>query len=461
MKKYQPYEYQKRGTEFILKHKYCAIMLDSGMGKKVIALTAILILKYDYFDGDKVLIITQKHAARGSWINELNKWEHLKELRWSLIMGSDREKIAALHVDADVYITNVENIQWLINLGFWNFGTIVIDGLSNFKNEKSKRFRALQAVRSRTNRIVGLTATPAANGMQDLWAEFFLLDEGIRLGKNKYGFYERYFFTNRIWCGGTFRYYRELKNGAKEAICNAIADICMTAEKSDMEVLPVTRYEYMYADMDVQEYSKYQWLEKEMFLHMEDSGELNANSSVELSTKLLQMANGAVYDDEKRVLIIHQRKMEVLYELVERCNGKNVLIVYYFQHDRDIISKHFPEAKVICTDKDVNDWNNNKIHIGLMNPAAIGDNVDMYKGGNIIIWYSLTWSLKLYERMNNRLINYVEKNNVIVYHIVTRGTLDEKVIKMLAKKEKDNNVLMYAIQERQKELWETKLQEIL
>jgi len=461
MKKYQPYGYQKRATEFILQHNNCAIMLDSGMGKKVITLTAIQILKQDYFEGGRVLVVAQKHAAKKSWINELEKWEHLKNIKYSLIMGSDKEKIEALHKNADIYITNVENVRWLIELDFWNFETVIIDGLSNFKNEKSKRFQSLNSVRKKIKRLVGLTATPAANGMEDLWAEFFLLDGGERLGKNKYGFYERYFFVNKVWYGGNFRYSKELKNGAREAIYNAISDICITAEKSDIQDVPIVRYEYLYADMNAQEYSKYRWLEQEMFLSADNEEIMTVKNAMTLSTKLLQMANGTVYGNEKKVWTIHQRKIEILRELIEKCNGKNVLIVYWFQHDKEIIKKHFPEAKVISTEQDVQEWNNNKIHIGLMNPVSIGDNVDMHKGGDIIIWYSLTWSFKLYERMNNRLINYFDKNKVIVYHIITRKTLDEKVIKILAQKEDNDDSLKSAIQERQEELWKSKILEII
>lgn len=448
--KFYPYKYQKTAIDFIIKHDKCAIMLGLRMGKTVIALTAIYNLKYDYFEPSKVLVITSKKAIETIWLPELAKWEHLHTLKVSVISGTERKKKDALKKKADIYITNIECAQWLLEHNHFSFDVIVLDELSNYKNEKSKRFNTILTIRKHAKRLIALTSMPISNSFEDLWAEIYLIDAGQRLGRNKAGYLERYFYIERVWYGKKFKYKRVLKDGAKEAIYDAIADVCLTASSSEYIDLPIVSYENLYVEMNPNEYSRYRFMEKEMLIQLPQCNLLSAKNVSALSTKLVQMANGCIYDDDKRVHKLHQRKLDALELLIQETD-KHILIAYWFEHDKRSLMERFKQARVIQTVADINDWNCGKIPVGLMNPAVGGTGIDMHWGGNILVWYSLTWSLRLYEQMNNRLMTMSTKEQIKIIHIITKRTLDEKIIEVLNRKEKEQEALLNAIQQLQEE----------
>lgn len=446
--KFYPYKFQNEAIEFIIHNKMCALMLDIDMGKIVVALTAINILKYDCFDVNKVLIVTSKRVIQ-SWVKEKEKWEHLNNINMSVVVGNDRQKKQALNNNSDVYITNIESVQWLFDNNHFTFDMVVIDGLSNYKNNKSKRFITMLNVKKSVKRLIGLTYMPAPNGLDDLWAQMYLIDEGKRLGKYKTGFYERYFWIDRVWYGMEFRYKRVLKEGAEEAIYKAISDVCMTVKKEEYFDLPKVLYQNIYVFMSGSEYSRYKFMEYDMIMQTEKDTKIRVNNTVALASKLLQMANGMVYDNKKDVHRIHVKKLDALEQLIKDSDNKNILVVYWFNHDKFSLQERFDNARVIENAKDIDEWNNGKIKLGLMNPATGGENIDMHYGGSILIWYSLTWSLQLYEQMNNRIINRISSKYITIMHLIMKDTIDEKIIKILEKKNNNQNELLNAIYELQ------------
>lgn len=442
--KYSPHDYQSYATEFIISHPVCALMLDMGLGKTVITLSALWQLLLDYFLVGKVLVIAPKRVAEDTWSREFGKWDHLTGLTISKILGTKAERETALRADADIYIINRENVVWLVENYRWDFDTVVIDELSSFKSNKAQRFKAMKRVRPKIRRIVGLTGTPAPNGLLDLWPQMNLLDMGQRLGRFIGGYREQYFLPNKR--NRDIIYSYRLKPGAEEKIYQLISDICISMKAVDYLQMPEYISAKVEVEMNEKEQRLYDQLEKEMVLTV-GKEELDAVNAAALSNKLLQMANGAVYGEDKKVVQIHDRKLDALEDLIEAANGKPVLVAYWFKHDRDRILKRF-EARDIDTAKDITDWNEGRIPVALIHPASAGHGLNLQDGGSTIIWFGLTWSLELYQQLNARLWRQGQRNTVVIEHIITKGTVDEDVIRSLERKDAGQSALIESVKAR-------------
>lgn len=444
--KYTPYSYQQYAASWIIDKKYSALFLDCGLGKTVITLTAISVLLYDYFEITKVLVIAPLRVAHSTWDEEVAKWDHLKNIRISKVLGTEKERIAALNTKADVYIINRENVRWLVNFykADWPFDMVVIDELSSFKSSKSQRFKALRKARPLTKRIVGLTGTPAPNGLIDLWSQIYLLDGGERLGKTVTGFREKYFLPDKRNQHIIFTY--KPKEGAKEAIYEKLSDICVSMKAEDYLELPERIDNIISVELNSAVKKQYEVLEKELILSLDDS-DISAGSAAVLANKLLQMANGAVYDENGEVKYIHDEKLKALDELIEAASCRPVLIFYGYQHDKDRIMNCLSKLnpRILQSDKDIKDWNRGEVKILLAHPASCGHGLNLQAGGNIIIWFGLTWSLELYQQANARLHRQGQKETVIIHHIIAKGTIDEKVMKALADKNTSQTALIEAV----------------
>ena len=397
--KYEPHEYQEYAKEFVIKQNVSALFLDCGLGKTVIALTAIWELLLDYFDVRKILVIAPLRVARDTWPSELQKWEHLKGIEMSTVLGSEKDRVTALNRRANVYVINRENVEWLVENCRWEFDMVVIDELSSFKSHKAKRFKALKRVRPMIRRIVGLTGTPAPNGQIDLWAEIGLLDMGQRLGRFIGGYRERFFVPDKRSREMVFSY--KPREGAKEAIDELISDICISMKAADYLEMPKCIYNRVKVTMNEKERKLYQQLERDMLIPFED-GDIDAVNAAGLSNKLMQMANGAVYDENGAVKHIHDRKLEALEDIVEAANGKPVLIAYWYKHDLERIKKYM-RAVELDTAEDMRKWNAGEIPVAVIHPASAGHGLNLQAGGSTLIWFGLTWSLELYQQMNARL----------------------------------------------------------
>lgn len=451
--KYESLDYKEQIIDMIINKKINIIMSDFESDKELIVLTALNRLKFDYFEKGKIIVITSKYLAKEQWIKYINEYEHLKGMKYSVIIGAESTRKKALDKEADIFIINYDGVRWLINKGLWDFDIVVIGELSEYKNDKAVKYKALKGVINLTDRVIALTNEPASNGLEDLWAELYLLDDGKRLGMSKSGYYDRYFFTKRYWNGERYNYHREPKNGAKEALYKAISDICTIYELYDKCKEPICDYKKYTVEMSAKEYSKYRWLKESMCLEFEDGTKTKAYDTTSVLSKLLQMANGVIYDDNKNEHCIHKRKLDAVEEILKHINGRNVLIAYWFQHDKNSLMSRFPNAKVIDDTRDVKEWNEGKISIGLMNPAKGGPGIDMSVGGSILIWYSLTWSLKLYEQMNHRIIGKNSLSKKLIAHIVTLNTVDESIMKVLEKKEDNQQMLLDALKRQEGEVW--------
>lgn len=442
--KYVPHEYQEYAKEFIVNQNISALFLDCGLGKTVITLTAIWELMLDYFEVRKVLVIAPLRVARDTWPAELHKWEHLKGIEMSAVLGSERERVTALNRRADVYVINRENVEWLAGYGKWDFDMVVIDELSSFKSHKTKRFKALKKVRPMLKRIVGLTGTPAPNGLIDLWAEIGLLDMGQRLGRFIGGYRERFFVPDKRSREMVFSY--KLRDGAEEAIYGLISDICISMKAADYLEMPECIYNRVEVVMNEKERKLYQQLERDMLISFED-GDIDAVNAAGLSNKLMQMANGAVYDENKAVKHIHDRKLEALEDLVEAANGKAVLIAYWYKHDLERIKKYVGAVE-LDTAEDMRKWNAGEIPVAVIHPASAGHGLNLQAGGSTLIWFGLTWSLELYQQMNARLWRQGQKETVVIHHLMAKGTLDERVMEALEKKDCGQSALVDAVKAR-------------
>ena len=447
--KYNPHNYQKYAIDFILEHPIAAILLDMGMGKTSIVLTAIMELIYDRFEVNKVLIIGPLRVARTTWPEEIKKWEHLKGLRYSVVVGTAAERKAALKDDADVYIINRENVPWLIEQSGMSFDydMVVIDELSSFKSWQSKRFRSLMKVRPQVKRIVGLTGTPSSNGLMDLFAEFKVLDMGKRLGRFIGQYREWYFKPDRM--NGPIVYTYKLLPGAEEAIYKKISDITISMKGTDyldMPELISTEYKVY---LDEEEKAKYQALKEELVLQL-PGGEVTAANAASLSGKLSQLANGAIYDDDGSVNIFHQKKLDGLEDLIESANGKPMLVAYWFKHDLYRITERLSQLGVHYEKLDsvasIQRWNKGQIDVGLIHPQSAGHGLNLQSGGNIMIWFGITWSLELYQQTVARLWRQGQtEKTVSVIHIVTDGTVDERILKALEAKDFTQSALIDAV----------------
>lgn len=448
--KYEPHDYQKYAIAFIESHPVSAVLLDMGLGKTSITLTAINDLLFDSFLVHKVLIIAPLRVARTTWTAEVDKWNHLQNLICSVAVGTESERRNALLKRADIYIINRENIGWLVEESgvLFDYDMIVIDELSSFKNHKAKRFKSLMKVRPTVNRIVGLTGTPAGNGLMDLWAEFRLLDMGQRLGRFISRYRDKFFIPDKR--NGQIVYsYKPLPN-AEKAIYEAISDITISMKAADHLNMPELISTDYLVDMDDKEREIYERFKKNLVIELSSDKELTASNAATLSGKLSQMANGAVYDEAGECCRIHDRKMDALEDLIESANGKPVLVAYWFRHDLIRIMERLKKAGVyfcvISSDQSIKDWNNGKIAVGLIHPASAGHGLNLQNGGSILVWFGLTWSLELYQQTNARLWRQGQKSGtVVIAHIVTRGTVDEQIVKALQRKELTQSALIEAV----------------
>ena len=442
--KYKPYDYQTFATNFVLEHPACGLILDMGLGKSVITLTALWSLLLDSFDVGKVLVVAPKRVAENTWPTELKKWEHLDGLTWSLVLGSEKDRRAALQRRAKIYIINRENVTWLVDNYRWDFDTLVIDELSSFKSSKAQRFRALKRVRPRISRVIGLTGTPQPNGLLDLWPQMYLLDMGQRLGRFVGGYRERFFLPDKRNREVIYSY--KPKEGAEEKIYELISDICISMRAADYLDMPELVASRVEVQMNAKERKLYEGFERDMVLHLKD-GDLDAVNAAALSGKLVQMANGAVYGENRKVHHIHDRKLDALEDIIEAANGKPLLVAYWYKHDLERIRQRF-EVRTIDTPKDIADWNEGKIPVALIHPASAGHGLNLQDGGSTIVWFGLTWSLELYQQLNARLWRQGQKHTVVIQHIVAAGTHDEDIMNALEKKDMSQTALIAAVKAR-------------
>lgn len=446
--KYSPHEYQTYATNFILTHPVSAILLDMGLGKSVITLTAIYDLCMDSFQVQKVLVIAPLRVARDTWPSEIEKWDHLKGLTYSVVLGSEPERIEALRRSASVYIINRENVQWLIEdsgLPF-DYDMIVIDELSSFKSCQAKRFRALLKVRPTVRRIVGLTGTPSSNGLMDLWAEYRLLDMGKRLGRYITHYRNRYFIPDKR--NGAIVYSYRPAPGAEEQIYDAISDITISMKAKDYLKMPELIISEAKVSLSDKEWGTYSTLKKELIVSL-NGEEIDAVNAASLANKLSQMANGAVYTDSGKTISVHARKLDMLEDIIEASNGKPVLVAYWFKHDLERISErlhklHIPFATADKADS-IKRWNNRELPVMLIHPASSGHGLNLQSGGCTLVWYGLTWSLELYQQTNARLWRQGQKDTVVIHHIVSEGTIDERIMTALQNKDKTQSALIDAV----------------
>lgn len=441
--------YQTYCVEYIKTHEVSAILLDCGLGKTVIALTALSDLLFDSFEVSRILVIAPLRVARDTWTAEINKWDHLKLLSFSVAVGTETERITALREPADIYIINRENVQWLIESSGipFDFDMVVIDELSSFKSYQSKRFKALMKVRPKVKRIVGLTGTPSSNGLMDLFAEFKLLDMGARLGRF-IGQYRTAYFTPDKRNGQIVFSYKPLTY-AEEAIYKQISDISISMKSTDYLKMPELISSEYKVHLSEKERKAYDNMKSELVLNLPD-GEITAANAAALSGKLSQMANGAIYSDDESTIEIHNRKLDALEDIIESANGKSLLVTYWFKHDLARIEKrlhelHLPFAKLDSSDS-IRKWNNGEIPVALIHPASAGHGLNLQSGGSTLVWFGLTWSLELYQQTNARLWRQGQSaETVVIQHILTANTIDEQIMKALQTKDKTQSALVDAV----------------
>lgn len=446
---YRAHDYQRFVTTYIEEHTVCAVLLDMGLGKTVITLTALSDLLFDAFTAHRILVIAPLRVARDTWPAEIKKWNHLKHLTFAVAVGTVTERRTALAKKADITIINRENVDWLIHESGYPFeyDTVVVDELSSFKNHKAKRFKALMQVRPKVKRIIGLTGTPAANGLMDLWAEYKLLDMGKRLGSFIGGYRERYFLPDAR--NGMVIYSYKPKPDAEEAIYRAIGDITISMKADEHLKMPELISTTVPVSMDDLETELYEKMKKELVLSLED-GDITASNAAVLTGKLSQMANGAIYDDDGDTITLHDRKLDALEDIIEAANGKPLLVAYWFTHDLDRIRQRLDKLKVryqrLDSAKSIADWNARRLEVGLIHPASAGHGLNLQDGGSTLVWFGLTWSLELYQQTNARLFRQGQKSKTVVLcHIVTTGTIDEKILAAVKRKDKTQSALIAAV----------------
>ena len=447
--RYSPHEYQKFTAEYIEAHPVSAIFLDCGLGKTSITLTAVNDLMFDSFEIHRVLVVAPIRVASYSWPAEIEKWDHLEGLRYSVAVGTAAERLAALRKQADIYLINRENVQWLISESGipFDFDMVVIDELSSFKNHQTKRFKALMKVRPKVKRIVGLTGTPSSNGLMDLWAEFRLLDMGERLGRF-IGQYRTSYFRPDKQNGQVVFSYKPLP-GAEKQIYGKISDITISMKSTDHLQMPDLINSRSTVYLSEKEDSHYAYLKKDLVLQLPD-GDITAANAASLSGKLSQMANGAVYTDAGETVAIHERKLDALEDIIEAANGKPVLVAYWFRHDLERITERLHKLKIPCsrldTDGSIRKWNAGEIPVALIHPASAGHGLNLQSGGNTLVWFGLTWSLELYQQTVARLWRQGQASEtVVVQHIITKGTIDERIMKALSEKDTTQAALIDAV----------------
>lgn len=451
MKSFVPHNYQQYCIDRIINDKAIGLFLDMGLGKTAITLSAIKKLKYEYWRSAKVLVIAPKKVAESTWSKEAAKWKELCSLRFSFVLGSAEKRLKALNTPADVYMINRENVMWLVDhyRNAWPFDTVIIDESSSFKNHQAKRFKALKAVRSHIDRIVLLTGTPTSRGLMDLWAQIYLLDCGKRLGRNITAYREAFFVPDKRNRTTIFSYAP--KEGAEETIYNAISDICVSMKAEDYLELPELVYNDIPVKLDTAAQKAYDRLERDTLLPVDDTV-ITAGSAAVLRGKLLQLCNGAVYDEDKNVMQIHDCKIEALLETVEQLNGQHAIICYNFQHDKtrllEALKATHLTVKVYEGKAEEDAWNAGDIDLLLVQPASCGYGLNLQEGGHHIIWFGLTDSLELYQQTNKRLHRQGQPYPVIVHHLLVQGGTDEDVIKSLGGKADVQDSLLEALKVR-------------
>ena len=446
---FKPHDYQKYAIEFIESHPIAAVILQMGLGKTVCTLTAIEHLMYDTFEVSKVLIVAPLRVAKVTWSDEIDKWDHLSHLTYSVAVGSEKERLSALKKKANLYMINRENLQWLIEKSGlpFDYDMVVLDELSSFKSWQSKRFRAFMKVRPKVQRVVGLTGTPSSNGLMDLFAEFKCLDMGERLGRFITQYRNAFFIPDRM--NGQVVYSYKLRPFAEEEIYRRIGDITISMKALDHLKMPELIENRYPVYMDDGEKQQYESMKKDLILPYLENEAITAANAAALSGKLCQMANGAVYSDEGSVAHIHDRKLDALEDIIEAAQGP-ILLCYWFKHDLERITRKLDELKVeyarISSDGSIRMWNEGKFQVGLIHPASAGHGLNLQAGGNHIVWFGLTWSLELLEQTNARLWRQGQRaETVVVQYLVTAGTIDERILDAISKKEQDQNALIDAV----------------
>ena len=443
---FKPHEYQKMAIDKIYETPRCGLFLEMGLGKTVITLTALEDMIYNSFEVGKVLVIAPLRVAEDTWSRESAKWEHLKHLRISKILGAPSQRRAALAAEADIYIINRENVVWLCDelsvAGGWFFDAVVIDELSSFKSPKAQRFKALRKYITRSRRVIGLTGTPAPNGLIDLWSQIYLLDGGERLGRTVTGYRERFFLPDKRNQTTIFSY--KPKEGADKAIWDRLSDICVSMRAEDWLTLPERIDNVVTVRMTDKQRAAYEKFEREQYIQFIE-GEVTAVSAAALTNKLLQYSNGAMYKADGDYIETCEGKLDALEDIIEAANGKPVLCFYSYKHDLERIQKRFPNAVKLDNAEDIENWNNGMIELLLAHPAGAGHGLNLQAGGNIIVWFGLTWSLELYQQANARLYRQGQENAVVIHHLLTEHTVDERVYQSLQGKGEVQDELLDAL----------------
>lgn len=447
--KYEPHDYQRYATKYIESHSVAAVFLDMGLGKTSITLTALNDLLFDYFDAHRILVVAPLRVARNTWSDEIEKWDHLKDLQFSIAVGTEAERLSALKRQADIYIINRENLQWLIEKSDvpFDFDMVVIDELSSFKNHQAKRFKSLMKVRPKVKRMVGLTGTPSSNGLMDLFAEFKILDMGARLGRFIGQYRMTYFKPDKM--NGPIVYSYKPLLGAEQAIYEKISDITISMKAADHLKMPELINSKYLVHLSEKEKKKYEDMKAELVLALPE-GEITAANAASLSGKLSQMANGAVYADDESILSIHDRKLDALEDIIEAANGKTVLVAYWFKHDlmrieERLKSKDIPFEK-LDSDASIKKWNKGELPVALIHPASAVHGLNLQSGGSTLVWFGITWSLELYQQTVARLYRQGQSEGTVTnIHIVTKNTIDERIMKALLEKDKTQSALIDAV----------------
>ena len=443
---YKPHKYQEIAIDKMINTKRCGLFLDMGLGKTSITLSVVQYLMYNEFEIEKVLVIAPLRVAEDTWATEAYKWDHTRNLKISKVLGTPKQRRQALAREADIYIINRENVKWLCDelscIGGWDFDMVVIDELSSFKSPKAQRFRALRKYIPLASRVVGLTGTPAPNGLIDLWSELYLIDNGERLGKSVTAYRDRYFNSRQITSNGICTY--DAKKGAEEEIMKKISDICISMKAEDWLDMPERIDNVCYVELNDKEQALYDKFERDSYMEFLQ-GSVEAFTAASLTNKLLQFSNGAMYLSDGGFVNTNSKKLDRLEEIVEEANGNPVLCFYSYKHDYERIIKKLPFARKLNTSKDIEDWNRGNIRLLLAHPASAGHGLNLQAGGNIIVWFGLTWSLELYQQANARLYRQGQEKSVIIHHLITVGTADEHVLKSLQGKKDVQDELLESL----------------
>ncbi len=449
--RFNPFPYQRYCIDRVIQDAAVGLFLDMGLGKTVITLTAFQDLKFNRFQVHKCLVIAPKRVAEGTWTQEASKWAHLKGLRVSVCLGSQKQRAAALDAVADVYVINRENVVWLVERcgKRWPFDMVVVDESSSFKNPRAKRFKALAKMQPLIKRMVILTGTPAPNGLLDLWSQVYLLDAGERLGQRYTQYRGRYFEPDQR--GRDVIYSYKLKSGAEESIWKAVDDICISMKTEDYLELPDVTSVTVPVALSKKGQAAYDRLERDMLLEVDEST-IDAGSAGILANKLLQLCNGAVYDEAGQVVDVHNCKLDAFIDLIERLNGQPALVFYSYRHDLprlwDALADTGLQVRLLEGPHDEAAWNNREVDILLAHPASCAFGLNLQEGGNQVVWFGLPWSLELYQQANKRLHRQGQSEKVIVHHLVVRGGVDEDVMTALEDKSKTQDQLLEALKVR-------------